>query len=208
MRGMLIPFLLMAVHCFGNRESSMEPDHPKQGLADFLMEYLQARYKGMDLNGDILYVSVARQRLYQVSNGKLVAELRIATASNGLGTQRDSYRTPTGLHRISEKIGDGVPPFGILKDRIFTGELADPDFAGVDKDWITSRVLWLEGLEPGHNQGGDVDSHERFIYIHGTANERSIGSPSSRGCIRMLNADVIALYDQVDVGALVVVLDN
>jgi L,D-transpeptidase YbiS len=208
MRALLLPYLLVAAHCFGHRDSSMVMDHPKQGLADFLLEYMQVRYGGVDLNGDILYVSVARQHMYHVRNRRLIAEHPIATARNGLGTQRDSYRTPTGLHRISEKIGDDVPPFGILKDRIFTGELADPDFAGVDKDWITSRVLWLEGLEPGHNQGGDVDSHDRFIYIHGTANERSIGSPTSRGCIRMRNADVIALYDTVDLGALVVVLDN
>ncbi|MEX1132582.1 MAG: L,D-transpeptidase [Flavobacteriales bacterium] len=205
---MLIPHLIVAAHCFGNSDSSMVLDHPKQGLADFLLEYMQARYSSVDLRGDILYVSAARQHLYHVRNGKLVAEYPIATARNGLGTQRDSYRTPTGLHRISQKIGDDVPLYGILKDRIFTGELADPDLAGVDKDWITSRVLWLEGSEPGHNQGGDVDSHERFIYIHGTADERSIGSPTSRGCIRMRNADVIALYDQVDLGALVVVLDN
>jgi len=208
MRAILLPYLFVAVHCFGHRDSSMVMDHPKQGLADFLLEYMQVRYGGVDLSGDILYVSVARQHMYHVRNGKLIAEHPIATARNGLGTLRDSYRTPTGLHRISEKIGDDVPPFGILKDRIFTGELADPDFAGVDKDWITSRVLWLEGLEPGHNQGGTVDSHDRFIYIHGTANERSIGSPTSRGCIRMRNADVIALYDTVDLGALVLVLDN
>jgi hypothetical protein len=182
--------------------------HPKQGVADLLMEYMQVRYSAYPLEGDLLYVSVVRQRLFHLQGGKLVAELPIATASNGLGTERDSYRTPTGLHRIAEKIGGDVPPFGILKDRMFTGEIADPDFAGVDKDRITSRVLWLEGLEPGHNQGGDVDSYERYIYIHGTANERSIGTPSSRGCIRMLNADVIALYDKVPEGTLVVVLDN
>jgi len=28
--------------------------------------------------------------------------------------------------------------------------------------------MWLEGLEPGYNQGGNVDTHERTIYIHGT----------------------------------------
>lgn len=208
MRALLLPCVCIALQCFGNLDSNMVMDHPKQGLADLLLEYMQVRYTDHELNGDILYVSVERQRLYHINNGKLVGEHPIATASNGLGSQRDSYRTPTGLHRIARKIGSDVPPFGILKDRIFTGELADPDFAGVDKDWITSRVLWLEGLEPGHNKGGDVDSYERFIYIHGTANERSIGTPSSRGCIRMLNADVIALYDKVPEGTLVVVLDN
>lgn len=182
--------------------------HPKQGVADLLLEYLDVRYPKQDLGGTILYISVAHQRMYHVYNGRLVTDYPVATSSAGLGSQRDSFRTPAGLHRVTEKYGDDVPPLGILVDRRFTGELADPDFAGVDKDWITSRVLWLDGLEPGVNRGGDRDSHDRYIYIHGTANERSIGTPSSKGCVRMRNSDVIALYDQVPVGALVVILDN
>jgi len=208
MRAIAFLLLLFTMAVQAHRDTLATPMHPRQGLADMLLEYLEVRYRAADFHGHVLYVSVQRQTLYHVHQRRLLAEYPIATASRGLNTMRDTYCTPTGLHRISEKVGDGVPSFGILKDRIFTGELADPDFAGVDKDWITSRVLWLDGLEPGHNQGGNVDSHDRFIYIHGTANERSIGTPSSRGCIRMLNADVIALYDQVPEGALVVVLDN
>lgn len=184
------------------------PVHPKQGLADLLLEYLEVRYTGTDLMGDILYVSVQRQSLFHLRRRRLLNVYPVATSGRGLGAETDSYRTPEGLHRISDKVGDEVPPLGILKDRVFTGELADVDFAGVDKDWITSRILWLDGLEPGLNKGGSVDSHNRFIYIHGTANERSVGKPSSMGCIRMCNADVIKLYDAVPVGALVVILDN
>ncbi len=188
--------------------------HPKQGLADMLLEYMSVRYPKQDLSGHVLYISVRRQRLYHVHAGALRNEFTIATATNGLGSYEDSYRTPTGLHRISHKYGEGVPPWGILQDRVFSGVIAQPDAGGPDKDWITSRILWVEGLEPGINKGADpltgrnVDSHERFIYLHGTANEASLGSPSSMGCIRMRNADVIALYDQVPIGALVVVLDN
>jgi hypothetical protein len=189
-------------------DSLPSPAHPRQGYVDMMLEYMEARYRDLDLQQDLLYVSVHRQLLFHVKDGVLVAEYPIATASNGLGTLRDTYRTPTGLHRISEKIGEEVPPFGILKDRQFTGALADPEFAGSDRDWITSRILWLEGLEPGHNQGGDHDSHDRFIYIHGTANERSIGMPSSRGCIRMRNADVIDLFERVPVGTVVLVADD
>lgn len=185
-----------------------EADPPKQGLIDLLMDYMEVRYPAHDAHGDLLYISAKRQALFHVRDGRSLAEYPIATAAAGLGSEVDSYRTPTGLHRISEKFGGAVPPLGILKDREFTGEFADPDFAGVDKDWITSRILWLDGLEPGVNSGGNVDSHERYIYIHGTANERSVGTASSMGCIRMRNADVIALYDQVAVGALVVILDN
>lgn len=201
-------FLLVLLHANAFAQAPLHTVHPKQGLIDLLMEYMQVRYPEHAVDGDLLYISVHRQTLFHVRNGALLTEYPIATASNGLGAEQDSYRTPTGLHRITEKVGDGVPPLGILKDRTFTGELADPDFAGVDKDWITSRILWLSGLEPGTNQGGAVDSHDRYIYIHGTANERSVGTPSSKGCIRMRNADVIALYDQVPVNALVVVLDN
>ncbi len=183
-------------------------DPPKQGVIDLLMEYMEARYPEHPATGDLLYVSVKRQALFHVHGGRLLAEYPVATASAGLGSEMDSFRTPTGLHRVSELFGDTVPPLGIMKDRAFTGEFADPDFAGVDKDWITSRILWLEGLEPDVNQGGTVDSHARYIYIHGTANEKSVGTASSMGCIRMRNADVIALYDQVPVGALVVILDN
>lgn len=208
MRGLVLVLLLFMTVPWSRGQAPMPIPHPKQGLIDLLMEYMQVRYPAQALDGDILYVSVQRQRLFHVRSGELLNEYPIATASKGLGAQVDSYRTPTGLHRVSEKLGDGVPPLGILKDREFTGEFADADFAGVDKDWITSRIFWLSGLEPGVNQGGSVDSHERYIYIHGTANERSVGTPSSMGCIRMKNNDVIALYDSVPVGALVVVLDN
>ena len=206
---MLKAMMIVGFWCWGPWASAQSvAEHPKQGLVDLLLEYLDARYSGLDLLGDILYVSVHRQALYHVREGSLVSVYPVATASRGSGSETDSFRTPLGMHRVSDKVGDGVPPLGILKDRIFTGELADTDFAGVDKDWITSRILWLDGLEPGINKGGSLDSHDRMIYIHGTANERSVGTPSSMGCIRMYNADVIKLYDVVPVGSLVVILDN
>lgn len=202
----MLAFLAVAAWSRGQARAS-DP-HPQQGLADMLLEYLSVRYPQQPATSDVLYISVHRQRLFHVREGRLVADFPIATARNGLGTAVDSYRTPTGLHRVAEKIGDDVPPMGILKDRVFTGRLADPDPQGPDKDWITSRILWLDGLEPGVNQGPGVDSRGRYIYIHGTASECTVGTPSSMGCIRMRNSDVIALYDAVPVGALVVVLDN
>jgi hypothetical protein len=180
----------------------------RQGVVDLLLEYLHSRYPDRSFDGDVLYVSVKRQAMFHARSGRLLNVYPVATAIAGLGNLDGSRRTPTGLHRVSEKFGAEVPLLGILKDRVFTGEFADPDFAGIDKDWITSRILWLEGLEPGFNQGGNVDSHARYIYIHGTANERSVGTASSMGCVRMLNKDVIALYNEVPIGALVVILDN
>lgn len=198
----------------GSASVNAQVDTRKQGLIDLLMDYMDARYPEHDASGDLLYVSVKSQVLYHVRGGRLLAEYPVATAAAGLGSDLDSYRTPTGLHCIEEKFGDTIPPLGILKDREFTGEFADPapdgtpESQGIEHDWITSRILWLDGLEPGVNQGGAKDSHDRYIYIHGTADERSVGTASSMGCIRMRNADVITLYDRVPLGGLVVILDN
>ncbi len=184
------------------------PVHNGQAVVDFLLEYLSIRYPEVSLHDDLLYVSIERQSLFHVRQGRSLATYPVSTALRGPGNALDSYRTPTGLHRVAEKHGAGVPELGILRDRVHTGELADPDFAGVDRDWITSRILWLEGLEQGVNRGPGVDSKERYIYIHGTANERSIGTACSLGCVRMLNHDVIRLFDAVPTGTPVVILDN
>jgi hypothetical protein len=178
----------------------------KQVLADFLLEWMQVRYPAAPSEGYVLYVSVQSQRMYFVVEGELKAEYVISTARNGLGASRNSNRTPEGLHRVVRKFGEGVPPRGIFKARQFTGEVASGETA--NDDLITSRILWLDGMEPGVNEGGSVDSMERGIYIHGTADEASLGTPSSHGCIRMRNSDVIALYDRILLGTLVVILDN
>ncbi len=205
---MLRMVFVMAVLCSTLTVLPGDGGPVRQGIVDLLLEYLHARYPTLSFDEDVLYVSVKRQKLFHARHGRLLKVYPVATATAGLGNADGSRCTPTGMHRVSDKFGDEVPPLGILKDRVFTGEFADPDFAGIDKDWITSRILWLEGLEPGVNQGGTVDSHARYIYIHGTANERSVGTASSMGCVRMLNKDVIDLYNEVPVGALVVILDN
>lgn len=179
----------------------------KQGLADFLLEYMEVRYPGVDVDGDVLYVSVRSQTMYHVRGRLMLREFVISTSAKGLGEREESYRTPTGLHWISERIGEGLPAWSVLREREATGELADSCTAR-SQDLVTSRILWLSGMEPGHNQGGPVDSHERWIYIHGTADECSLGTPSSHGCIRMANRDVIGLFDQLPVGTLVVIYDN
>jgi lipoprotein-anchoring transpeptidase ErfK/SrfK len=109
-----------------------------------------------------------------------------------------------GLHRVAEKIGANCSLREIIRARIPTGEVAPlGDAAPATRDMITTRVLWLQGLQPGFNSGGNVDSHLRYIYIHGTPEERLLGSPSSIGCVRMGNEDVIELFDLVEVGTLV-----
>lgn len=180
---------------------------PKQALADFLLEYMEVRYHGLDIDGDVLYVSVRSQRMYHLRGRAMRKEYVISTSAKGLGGEQDSYRTPVGLHYVRERIGAGLPPWSILKDRVCTGAVADSTCVPLN-DLITSRILWLSGMESGLNEGGDVDSFDRWIYIHGTADERSIGTPCSHGCIRMRNKDVIELFDEVPVGALVVIYDN
>ena len=202
----VIPFLV-ALGANGQEDNiAAETPGNKQVLADFLVEWMQVRYPDAPSDRDVLYVSVQSQRMYLVVGGRMKAEYVISTALNGLGTYKNSHQTPEGLHRVVQKIGKGVPALGIFTGRQFTGTIA-PEGSSND-DLITSRILWLGGLEPGVNEGGAVDSMERGIYIHGTADEASLGRPSSHGCIRMRNADVIALFDRVHTGTLVVILDN
>lgn len=132
----------------------------------------------------------------------LIRQYPVSTAVNGLGERSGSYCTPRGRHRIAEKIGAGAPLYAAFKGREPTGEIWTPalDAADPGRDWILTRILWLEGLEPGKNQGGTVDSRARYIYIHGTNEEHRIGTPASHGCIRMKNAEVAELFDLVQAG--------
>lgn len=150
-------------------------------------------------------VSLAAQQLslYQTSDEGdiLLHQFPISTARNGAGESDGSFCTPRGAHRIAEKIGEGAALFAVFKGRVATGETWTPQLDAEEpgRDWILSRILWLDGLEVGRNQGGNVDSHARYIYIHGTNEEDKIGTPVSHGCIRMRNADVVTLFDQVAV---------
>ena len=155
-----------------------------------------------------IFVKISEQRLYLLQNRHILASYSVSTSRHGTGNRAGSHKTPLGVHRIAEKIGDGCQAGEIIKARKPTGRLAavvsEPRSAG--QDMITTRILWLEGLEPGINRGMGVDSYERYIYIHGTPEEGLIGQPASIGCIRMQNADVIELFNAVDEGTLVQIL--
>ncbi len=131
----------------------------------------------------------------------------VSTASKGLGNLMDSFQTPIGVHTVAEKIGANEPCGMVFRGRKPTGELA-ADMDNRQEDQITSRILWLRGLEPGLNEGGDHDSFDRYIYIHGTSDEQRIGEPVSAGCVRMRNDDVIELFDRVETGAIVLIMDS
>lgn len=151
------------------------------------------------------------QRLYlwepYPDGDMLIREYRISTAKNGLGEQSGSYCTPRGRHRIAEKIGAGQPMYAVFKARVPTGEIWSRELAAEKPgcDWILTRILWLEGLEEGRNKGGTVDSHDRYIYIHGTDEEHLIGMPASHGCIRMKNPDVMELFELVGAGTQILI---
>lgn len=155
----------------------------------------------------VILVSIPRQELLLIRKGRLTGQYPVSTARNGPGSEVDSEKTPLGLHQIAEKIGDGEPAGTVFRGRRTTGETIGTLDAQTlaDHDLITSRILWLSGLEPGINQGPGVDSKARYIYIHGTQCENDIGRPVSHGCIRMTNHDVIALFDSTAVGDLVYV---
>jgi L,D-peptidoglycan transpeptidase YkuD (ErfK/YbiS/YcfS/YnhG family) len=133
----------------------------------------------------------------------------VSTAKNGVGSKTGSQRTPLGLHRVHSKFGAGEPLGMVFDARRATGKLAAIHTTPVDlpEDVITTRILWLEGLEAGKNRGKGVDSHTRFIYIHGTNEEGLIGQPASHGCVRMRNRDVVELFELVAPGTLVEIVE-
>ncbi|RJP60585.1 MAG: L,D-transpeptidase [Candidatus Auribacter fodinae] len=149
-----------------------------------------------------LNVVISKQKMYLYEKDTLLKEYSISTSKFGIGNKAGSNQTPLGKHRVAIKIGDGAPKNTIFRNRANSGKLADINYDSKPgkKDLITSRILWLEGLEEGINKGDGIDSHKRYIYIHGTSDEGAIGKPASNGCIRMYNKDVIELYDLVNVG--------
>jgi len=157
---------------------------------------------------DRIQINLSNQNMYLLdANRQIINEYPISSSVYGIGNQSGSLQTPLGEHIIAEKIGEHASEMEVFIGRQAQGILADLLETAVQlpEDIITSRILWLEGCEPGLNKGGDVDSHQRYIYIHGTSEENKIGSPASHGCIRMKNADVIELFDRVDTGCPVVI---
>lgn len=136
-------------------------------------------------------------------NETLCFSYQVSTAKNGLGEILNSECTPRGWHRIHSIIGLENEVNAVFVARQWTGEIYSQELAEEfpQRDWILTRILRLEGLEPGRNKGGNVDSFERYIYIHGTPDSSILGQPGSHGCIRMNNQDIIELANWVQVGS-------
>lgn len=168
------------------------------------VENLRQKY-GLRPEKAVLIVDVPRQELYLVQNLRIVKTFPVSTSRYGIGGQYGSQKTPPGTHRIKEKFGAGAKMGTVFIARSRTNRVSEiySDSTDIHEDLVTTRILWLDGLEDGVNRGGDVDSHSRLIYIHGTPEEGLIGTPQSNGCIRMKNSDVIELFDLANEGTLV-----
>lgn len=152
---------------------------------------------------DFIVVDVARERLYLFENGRLIGNWPVSTARDGVGERNGSLQTPTGLFRIVGKFGAGLPAYEILQGQMPSGRIASPVRARhvpAANRIIVGRVLRLEGLEPGWNLGGVVDTFQRHIYIHGTPDLGMLGRPASDGCIQMAPNAVIELFRVVPSG--------
>lgn len=134
----------------------------------------------------------------------------VSTAARGAGEAKGSYCTPRGEHVIRARIGAGCPINSVFVGRRPTGEIYTAELGRVapERDWILTRILWLSGRDPGFNRYGACDTLSRYIYIHGTPDEAFEATPQSHGCIRMRNADLIALFEQVSVGTAVRIIEG
>ena len=139
-----------------------------------------------------IQISVRDQRLTLKNGRKEIAVYPISTSRFGLGSKEGSFKTPTGKFRIGEKIGDAMPAGTVFKSR----KPVKPTKKMLrEDDLVMTRILWLDGLEPRN-----ANTHDRYVYIHGTNHEEEIGTAASHGCVRMKNDDVIELFDRVAVG--------
>ena len=152
-------------------------------------------------------ISIDEQRLQLLEDRGVIMDVAVSTAANGPGEVMHSECTPRGWHRIRARIGAGSPPGSVFVGRRPTGEIYTPALgeAQPQRDWMLTRILWLCGEEPGRNRLGPVDSMRRYIYIHGCPDEHPMGIPSSHGCIKMRNTEVIRLFDRVAAGTRVLI---
>ena len=150
----------------------------------------------------LIFVDIASQQLFNIKKGTVIKVYSISSSFYGTGSEANSFKTPLGKHEIYKKIGKDLPENAILKGRVWNGAIASIISEPIDTDFdhVTSRILWLDGLEQGKNKGEGVDSRSRYIYIHGTNHEKRLGHPASSGCLQLSNINILELFDLVEVG--------
>lgn len=149
----------------------------------------------------LIHIPTQTMELFD-NGGKLLRRYLVSTGANGVGEENGSFCTPRGKHVIRAKIGAGQPENTVFVQRRPTGEIFTPELGArhPGRDWILTRILWLSGCESGFNRSGSCDTMRRYIYIHGTPESTELGKPGSRGCVRMRNAELMELFEQVAVG--------
>jgi hypothetical protein len=155
-------------------------------------------------------ISILQQKLTLLDDtGEVKAQYAISSAANGVGCEKNSGCTPLGAHIIRARIGDQQPLNAVFVGRRPTGEICTPELMAEfpERDWILTRILWLSGNELGKNRLGNVDTMQRYIYIHGTPDSVAVGSPDSHGCFRMRNTDIVELFNMVPVGTSVMIAE-
>ena len=175
-----------------------------------LLRDLQGRFPNYSTE-QVVVIDASNQKLLLIEKGQVTHRWVISTAEAGLGSRKGSNQTPLGAHRLAQKIGDGAPLGTVFKARQNTGRIAKiltAPGARSGEDNVTTRIMWLDGLEPGLNKGDMVDSYQRFIYIHGTDEEGRLGAPASHGCIRMRNHDILELFELIPEKALVYISEH
>ena len=158
-----------------------------------------SKYSNKQLNQKyIITVDIGNQNLCLLENFKIIEKYKISSSMYGEGNDEGSNKTPLGAHYIREFIGKDVDIYTIFKNRVSTNHIAKVLNKGEksEEDIITTRILWLDGLEEGFNKGENFDTYKRYIYIHGTNEEDLIGQKASHGCIRMINSDIIKLCNK------------
>jgi len=155
-----------------------------------------------------LTIDIASQTLTVWAPSSSQKQYLVSTAARDVGEVNGSLQTPRGLHVIRAKIGADMPSNTVFIERRPTGEIFSQDLYRQfpKRDWILTRILWLSGLEVGKNRLGNVDTMQRYIYIHGTPDSCQMGQPGSHGCVRMRNQDIIELYEGISVGTLVEII--
>ncbi len=152
-----------------------------------------------------IYVSVCEQKFYLFSGGRLFKAYTCSTSRAPQSCLKDSLGTPWGLHYIAEKIGSGAPLDTVFKGRRSVGTLADIPAAERERNLIVSRILRLRGLERGVNLGGNVDTYNRYVYIHGTNRTENLGKPDSHGCVLLSPEDIAEIFDIANCGDCVLI---
>lgn len=192
-------FLIGSSGCSATPVCSIPPEKVKEHINTL----------GVQPTSQIIVVDTKKQTLALLQNDQIKKTYKISTSKKGNGQKVHTFQTPQGLHRINEKIGSGVPKYGIFNHRQYVGTAWRKQPRNKHrKDYISTRILRLEGLQPGFNKGRDawgriVDTEQRAVYIHGTTMEWKLGSPSTKGCVHMSADDVITLFNEVPTGTLV-----